>query len=107
MNKPLQPQGSDPLPGLLRDSREDRPLPPGFQRAVWRRIEKREATSASSWGLWFDRLAEGFLRPKFALAGLAAILLAGIIAGLADGLVQANQAARERYLTAVAPMRIR
>ena len=96
------------LRDLLRDARPAPPLPPRFQEAVWRRIEKAEATSeATSPVAWLDRLVERLLRPRFALAGITALLLVSGLAGLLSGTETAKQTAQARYLSAVAPSTVR
>jgi hypothetical protein len=96
------------LRDLLRDARPAPPLPPRFQEAVWRRIEQAgsppEATSVLT-GL--DRLVERLLRPRFALAGITALLLVSGLAGVLSGNETARQAAQARYLSAVAPPTVR
>ena len=97
------------LRGLLRDSRPaPPPLPPRFQEAVWRRIEKADFSTepVSSLG-WLDWLVERLLRPRFALAGITALLVFSGLAGLLSGTGSAKQAAQARYLSAVAPNHVR
>jgi len=106
MNEKPQKQ-DDPIAQLLLEARQDRELPPGFQTAVWRRIEKAEAERPAPALAWLDGCCEWLLRPKLALAGVAAVILAGVIVGIHEGMTRMNQAARERYLTAVAPRQIR
>ena len=89
------------LSGLLREVRVTPPLPPRFQQNVWRRIEDAEAPAPS--GSWLDALAAFILRPRFALAAAAVLLLAGILAGTMEGHQLAHYDARVNYLAAVAP----
>jgi len=97
-----------PLRDLLRGARPAPPLPPRFQEGVWRRIEKAEATSeATSPVAWLDRLVERLLRPRFALAGITALLLVSGVAGVLSGTETAKQTAQARYLSAVAPNTVR
>jgi len=93
---------------ILRESRPTPPLPPRFQQAVWRRIEREEAESpAGSWLARVDQLADWLLRPHWALAGITALLVAGVLAGAVSGIGAVKQAAQERYLAAVAPNQVR
>ena len=78
-------------------------LPPGFQNAVWRRIERAEAPAAD----WLDALAAWFLRPRRAFVTAAAMLLLGLSLGIAQGASRANDLARARYLDSVSPPTLR
>jgi len=88
---------------LLRESRLAPELPPGFQDAVWRRIERAETPAAD----WLDALAAWFLRPRRAFATAAAILLLGLSLGLAQGASRADERAKARYLDSVVPPALR
>ena len=88
---------------LLRESRSMPELPPGFQNAVWRRIERAEAPAAD----WLDALASWFLRPRRAFVTAAAMLLLGLSLGIAQGASRANDLARARYLDSVSPPTLR
>jgi len=89
------------LTALLRDARRSPALPPRFQQNVWRRIEDAEVPAKSE--SWLDSLAALVLRPRFAVAAAAALLLAGVFAGMADGRQLAQHDAQTNYLAAVAP----
>jgi hypothetical protein len=92
------------LRALLRESRPAPELPPGFQDAVWRRIERAEVSAARPTAAdWLDRLAAWILRPRRALAAAAAMLLLGISLGIAQGASHANDLARQRYVNSVSP----
>jgi hypothetical protein len=96
------------LRALLRESRSAPDLPPGFQDAVWLRIERAERPGASLVGAdWLNRVAAWFLRPNRALAAAAAMLLLGVSLGIAQGASQANDLARQRYLDSVSPPALR
>jgi hypothetical protein len=90
---------------LLRAARPAPPaLPLRFQEAVWRRIERGETTREAVGPLpWIDQLVERLLRPRLALAGIAALLLVSGLAGVLSGAAAARQAAQARYVSAVAP----
>jgi hypothetical protein len=81
------------------------PLPPRFQQSVWRRIGKEESAPIllpSVFALleyWTDRL---FL-PRFALASLTLLLVAGGLTGFVLSTDAVKQQAQERYLSSVAP----
>src|SRR5262245_62139897 len=100
-----EPDGAA-LSGLLRSTRPSPALPPRFQEAVWRRIEHEEIEGGPSF-TWIDALLDRVLRPRFALATVAAMLLIGAVAGLASGAHSAKAAAQARYLAAVAPSAVR
>lgn len=89
------------LTALLRDARPSPALPPRFQQNVWRRIEDAEAPAKSE--SWLDALATLVLRPRFAMAAAAVLLLTGVFAGMADGRQFARHDAQMNYLAAVAP----
>lgn len=92
------------LRGLLRRSRPEPPLPPGFATAVHRRLQAgKSATSVQGWPAWLDALAEWALKPRWAIAGLAVALVCGSLWGAWDGMAMAKQNARTRYLASVAP----
>jgi hypothetical protein len=96
------------LRALLRESCPAPDLPPGFENAVWRRIERVEAPAGARPGAdWLDRLAEWFLRPGRAFATAAVMLVLGISLGIAEGATHAKDLARERYLDSVSPPSLR
>ena len=88
---------------LLRESRLAPELPPGFQDAVWRRLERAQTPAAN----WLDALAAWFLRPRLAFATAAAMLLLGISLGIAQGASHADELAKARYLDSVSPPALR
>jgi hypothetical protein len=81
------------------------PLPPRFQENVWRRIEDAEAPAKSD--SWLDALAALVLRPRFAYATVAALMLAGVLLGACEGAQVAKQDAQARYVALVAPNPLR
>jgi predicted PurR-regulated permease PerM len=52
---------------------------------------------------WLERWVERLLLPRFALASLTFLLVAGGLTGVVSGAGAAKQQAQERYLSAVAP----
>ncbi len=94
-----------PLSTLLRAGRPSPALPPRFQQNVWRRIEDAEAPVKSP--SWLDALVALILRPQFAFAAAAVLLVAGIGFGTLDGAQAARQDAQARYLASVAPSSLR
>ncbi|MEQ2005347.1 MAG: hypothetical protein ABMA26_01015 [Limisphaerales bacterium] len=98
---PNDPPTSDArLRGLLRMARPGTELPPGFQTAVWQRIERREADAPAS---WLERLAACLLRPQWAAAGLAAVMAAGVVLGTQRTPTAEAVSAQDRYVAAVNP----
>lgn len=109
MKNNMQPPDDERLHALLRESRPAPPFPPRFQDSVWRRIENAEtpaAQTASSFA-WLERWVERLLMPRFALASLAFVLVAGGLMGVVSGGGAVKQQAQERYLSAVAPNALR
>jgi hypothetical protein len=94
----LQP-GDEKLGRLLREARPVSELPPGFQNAVWRRIEKGEQPSVGI----LDRLAHCVLTPRLATAGLAAVVLLAAGAGAMHGVKIGERKARDKYVASVDP----
>ena len=94
-----------PLQTLLRQTRPAPALPPRFQQNVWRRIEDAEAPAQPA--SWLDALANLILRPRFALAAAAVLLLMGVFAGTLEGRQMARHDAQINYLASVAPHALR
>lgn len=107
MNEPNSNPEDAKLGLLLRESRVSPTLPSHFSDRVWRRIERGEVSQTSEITGWLDALAAWMLRPKFALAGAAALILAGVALGLQQGTQAARQDAQTRYVSAVAPDAVR
>ena len=93
------------LGALLREARGSPALPPRFQENVWRRMEAAEAPARSE--SWLDALAAVILRPRYAYAAVAVLLLAGVSAGTFEGRQAARHDAQMNYLAAVAPRSVR
>jgi len=103
MKEDKREPGDERLGTLLRSARPKAELRPGFQDAVWRRIEKRETLPAGI----LERLAAWFLTPRLATAGLAAVLLLAGGAGAMRGMRTGEREARERYVSSVDPSYLR
>ena len=96
------------LGALLRESRVFPSLPPRFQENVWRRIEDAEAPARLGESItWLEALVALMLRPRFAYAALAALMLAGVSLGAYSGAQSARHDAEARYVAAVAPNPLR
>jgi hypothetical protein len=74
-------------------------LPPGFQAAVWRRIEHGDMSPVNV----LERLARWFLTPRLATALAAAVLLVAAGAGAMRGVHKAERESRDRYVASVDP----
>ena len=90
---------------VLRAARPSPSLPPRFQENVWRRIEDAEAPAKS--GSWLDAFAALVLRPRFAYATVASLVLIGVLLGTYRGAQTVKQNEQARYLAAVAPNSLR
>ena len=96
------------LRALLRESRLSPSLPPRFQENVWRRIEDAQAPARSGESItWLETLVALMLRPRFAYAAFAALMLAGISLGAHSGAQSARHEAEARYVASVAPNPLR
>jgi hypothetical protein len=105
MQNQALPPDDDKLGTLLREERPKPPLPPRFQESVWRRIETAEtpATRTPSPFAGMEGWIERLLLPRFALASLTLLLVAGALTGVIASTSTAKQQAQARYLSAVAP----
>ncbi|MBE0542875.1 MAG: hypothetical protein IH623_16110 [Verrucomicrobia bacterium] len=95
------------LSALLHESRAAPALPPRFQEGVWRRIERAEAQSSANGNSWLDALIQMVFRPRLAFAAVAALVLAGALLGVREGVNTARHDAQARYLATVAPSLLR
>ena len=77
------------LRSLLRDARPAPNLPPGFQNAVWRRIEHADVKSVSLLDR-MDELVAWLLRPRHALVAATALVLLGITVGVMQEIGRAH-----------------
>jgi hypothetical protein len=106
-NQNLNP-ADEKLGTFLRTSRTSPALPPRFQENVWRRIEDAEAPVASGrTATWLEALVALVLRPRFAYAAVAALMLGGILLGAHSGAQTARHDAEARYVASVAPDSLR
>ena len=100
MNDETNPSEDAKLRALLHEARATPGLPPGFERNVWRRIERAEAQPQRP---WLDVAAAWFLRPRLAVGGLAAVMILGAALGTFSSAASARDSARVRYVTSVDP----
>ena len=95
------------LKTLLRTSRVSPGLPSRFQENVWRRIEDADAPKSVRELNWLDAAVALILRPRFALATVSLLMLAGILLGTFDASKVARHNAEARYAASVAPNALR
>jgi hypothetical protein len=108
MNKENLNPDDAKLGALLRASRVSPSLPPRFHENVWRRIEDAEAPVKSGENItWLEALVALILRPRFAYATVAALMLAGILLGTHTGIQTARHDAEAHYVSLVAPNPLR
>lgn len=88
------------LRALVHEGRSAPDLPPGFQNAVWKRIERTDTAPQSH---WLDALAGWLFRPRFAAASLAAVMLLGIASGVFTGTRAGRLDAQSHYVASVDP----
>jgi len=82
MNANEPGQHDDALRKLLQEWHADAPLPPRFQDAVWRRIERAQAPAASSgWDVIAHWIGTMLPRPALAASYIAILLTLGATAG--------------------------
>lgn len=106
MNDKHHPPANDPLRQALREWRVEASPPPRFAEGVWRRIERQERESESPWSALAGWFAHWLARPAFASVFLAAVLGAGLAAGIhqaQDKVEQASVEQRAQYLRTVNP----
>ena len=98
------PDSSDDadLRRILHEAHPPVELPPGFQRAVWRRIEAAGRESATG-GSWLESLLAKLLRPAFAMAAITVLAIAGAGVGTRAAQSELNDQARARYVSSVSP----
>ena len=108
MNKENTYPADEKLGALLRESRVSPALPPRFQENVWRRIEDAEAPAKSGGSIaWLEALVALMLRPRFACATVAALMVCGILLGTHSGAQIARHDAEARYVASVSPDSVR
>lgn len=82
MKSNREPERDEQLSKLLHEWRPTASLPPRFQEAVWRRIERAEATTKLTfWHVVAHWVDSTFRRPALAVSYVAVLLLFGLSAG--------------------------
>ncbi len=105
--KTMNPSEDEKLQTLLRGARPSPTLPPRFEENVWRRIERGNPQTARGDTGWIMALAGWLLRPKFAVAAAAIIVVTGVGLGWSSAQQQIHDQAQARYLAAIAPNPLR
>jgi hypothetical protein len=105
MKTEFESPNPDPaLSSLLRETMPRPALPPRFAQSVWQRIERAEAAAPERSRSWLDLLASLVLRPRFALATVTVVMMAGALLGFVTAGDAAREAARASYVAAVNPL---
>ncbi len=92
------------LGALLRESRATPALPPRFHENVWRRIQDADVpVKSGETATWLEWIVALMLRPRFAYATVAALMLGGVLLGAYSGAQTAQHKAEARYVASVAP----
>ena len=108
MTEPNFKSDDEKLSKLLRKSRSAPVPPPRFQENVWRRIAGAEQHNSSVVdSAWLEVISSWVLRPRWAFAIAAALMLAGVGFGWSNGEQRARQDAQARYVATVAPNSLR
>jgi hypothetical protein len=103
----VSPPEDEKLHSLLRSVRPAPPLPPRFEKNVWRRIEASEEERAVGEPGLLTKLAGWLLKPKFSLVLATVVVMAGLGLGWNSAQQQARLGAQARYLAVVAPNSLR
>ena len=97
----------DPLDDLLKSWRVDAPLPPGFERNVWRRIDQsRDAQRPAVWETVANWISNGLARPALAGSYIAVLVLIGVGVGWGHAQqdsAQLKQELGQRYVQVLDP----
>jgi len=95
------------LRNLLREWHTEAPLPPRFQEAVWRRIERAQVPATPSvWDVIAQWVGAMLPRPALAASYVAILLAIGATAGWAQGrqeTVRVKGELGERYIHVLDP----
>lgn len=98
-----------PLRTVLKEWKENTPLPPRFPEQVWRRIERSEVSAVAAlsiWSLLTNWIATVLPRPALAAACMAILLAVGATAGWTQARQETARASDElgvRYVRSVDP----
>ena len=99
---PIQAMNDSELDQLLKATTADVPLPAGFQREVWSRIE---ASDAAGWKPRINRAVERFLGffalPPVAVATCSAMVMVGAWFGLQSK--DTNPVNKLAYIESISP----
>jgi hypothetical protein len=97
----------DPLDEELKSWNVSAPLPPRFQENVWKRVAALDKSPAVPfWRAFEEQLARAFLRPAFASAYLAVLLVVGLGTGFWQARAKTaewDKALAEKYVQSVDP----
>lgn len=101
---------NDPLSDALRAWRVDVPLPTGFQKNVWQRIERFEPPPRqSAFELFTNWIANALPRPAMAVSYIAALMVLGVSVGWGHARRESAQVKGElsdRYIQVLDPQAV-
>lgn len=104
-NDPGRPD--EALSKVLKEWRVNAPLPPHFEQAVWRRIERMDAPATPALGeLIAHWIGTALARPILAASYLAVLLAIGVTTGWAQGrqhAVRSHDELAHRYVRSLDP----
>lgn len=99
--------GEEALSRSLKSWRVNDPLPPQFQKAVWRRINASQPeVSSSVWELIAKQFRILFVRPAIAASYVTLLLVLGLSAGWMQARqenVRVHQQLSDRYVRVLDP----
>ena len=98
---------NDPLSDALRAWRIDVPLPTGFQKNVWQRIESSQTPPRqSAFNLFTNWIANALPHPAMAVSYIAALLVIGVSVGWGHArheIAQVKDELSDRYIQVLDP----
>ena len=107
MKEPQIKPDSDGLSKALQEWRAEQSVPPGFQSAVWQRIDSEtrlmKRSVLESLIAWFNEFAA---RPQFAASTVALLIMIGVTAGWTQGQREVSRVQNQlaqKYLASLDP----
>jgi len=107
MNPHNSPEENAALSKLLREWKDETPLPPRFEDNVWQRIAREELPAlAGFWTQLAHWIGSALARPSLAAGYVALLLAAGLLAGYCQARAEkahALETLSSRYVQMVDP----